>query len=265
MKLYYSALSPFCRKVRMALDHKGLTYEIEDDPKVEDFGHLAPRAEVPVLEDGDLLVANSPDIVAYLEHLHPEPPHLLPPHPKLRARVRTWERTSDTVVDAIVTALGNFAFSDIGPAPEGFLEACRDGMAPIYDALQRELERQPFVCGELSIVDFALRPHLQAARFLGVPWSPERHPALAAWSQRLADLEVCKRDDALFRDYMGRLRDTNTQFDKINWGTFRLEWLLASGFHEFLGNEIRQDKVLWSVGPSRNGLRSHHYRAERDA
>ena len=59
MKLYYSALSPFCRKIRMALDHKGLDYEVEDDPHVEDCGHLNPRAEIPMLEDGELRIVNS--------------------------------------------------------------------------------------------------------------------------------------------------------------------------------------------------------------
>ena len=33
---------------------------------------------------------------------------------------------------------------------------------------------------------------------------------------------------------------------------FRLEWLLANGGVEFFADQVRQDKVLWSVGPDNN-------------
>jgi hypothetical protein len=36
----------------------------------------------------------------------------------------------------------------------------------------------------------------------------------------------------------------------------RLELYLAQGFHERLIDDIRQHRVLWSVGPNRNSLRA---------
>jgi glutathione S-transferase len=67
IKLYDSAFSPFARKVRMVLDHKGLDHETIDGLLKSNHGALSAvngRIEVPSLVDGDVVVVNSPDIVA---------------------------------------------------------------------------------------------------------------------------------------------------------------------------------------------------------
>ena len=73
--LYDNAFSPFARKVRMVLEHKRLAFEAIDGLAADGHARLAavnPRVEVPVLQDGDLVVINSSDIVAYLEHRYPD-------------------------------------------------------------------------------------------------------------------------------------------------------------------------------------------------
>ena len=75
--LYDNAFSPFARKVRMVLEHKGLAFEGVDALAPERRDALAkvnPRLEVPVLDDDGLVIVNSADIVAYLEQRHPERP-----------------------------------------------------------------------------------------------------------------------------------------------------------------------------------------------
>jgi glutathione S-transferase len=67
MVLSYTALSPFCRKVRMALEFKGLPFELAPGDNVTEIAAFNPRAEVPVLIDGATVVCNSPDILAYLD------------------------------------------------------------------------------------------------------------------------------------------------------------------------------------------------------
>jgi glutathione S-transferase len=74
MKLGNTALSPFCRKVRMAMEYKGLAFEIVTADHVAEAPAFNPRAEVPLLVDGDVVVCNSPDSLAYLDRKHPEPP-----------------------------------------------------------------------------------------------------------------------------------------------------------------------------------------------
>ena len=57
--LYDNPFSPFARKVRMALQQKGVEYESIDalaSSERERLLRVNPRAEVPVLVDGDTVV-----------------------------------------------------------------------------------------------------------------------------------------------------------------------------------------------------------------
>ena len=74
IKLYDSAFSPFARKVRIALEYKGLNYEAVDALLRSNHAALKAvngRIEVPVLVDGDVVVVNSADIISYLDHRYP--------------------------------------------------------------------------------------------------------------------------------------------------------------------------------------------------
>ena len=102
MKLLDSPFSPFARKVRMVLEHKGLAFDTIDAllKSNHDVLHAAnSRLEVPALIDGDITVINSADIVAYLEHRYPQQP-VYPEEPAERVTARAWERTADTLIDA---------------------------------------------------------------------------------------------------------------------------------------------------------------------
>jgi hypothetical protein len=52
--LYDSPLSPFCRKVRMVLEHKQLEFVTVDESTAEDWGRFNRRAEIPILLHDDL-------------------------------------------------------------------------------------------------------------------------------------------------------------------------------------------------------------------
>jgi len=68
MKLYGAPQSPFVRKARIALEEKGLDYEIEPLPP-----GLHSMGKMPVLRDGEQLVPDSSVICAYLERKQPAP------------------------------------------------------------------------------------------------------------------------------------------------------------------------------------------------
>src|SRR5436305_10529689 len=104
IRLYGSWFSPFARKVALALELKGLTYEAIDGLRLdahEELKRLNPRLEVPVLRDGDVLVVNSSDIVQYLEWRHPQPA-VYPAAIEDRVIARALERDSDARVDPIL-------------------------------------------------------------------------------------------------------------------------------------------------------------------
>lgn len=78
MILYHFAVSPFARRVRLMLAHKGLAVELRDaraDPAhLAELRRLNPMHTVPVLVDGERVVVDSAPIGQYLERKHPERP-----------------------------------------------------------------------------------------------------------------------------------------------------------------------------------------------
>jgi glutathione S-transferase len=248
MRLYDNAFSPFARKVRLVLDWKGLAYEAIDgldQANTQALAAVNSRIEVPTVVDGDITVVNSSDIVAYLEHRHPEPP-VYPADPGARVRARAWERCADTVIDPILADISYWSWAERpDQMPAGMKEAAQTDLDRIYDALERDLEGQEFVCGALSIADLALFPHLSAVRALGVPLAPERHLRLSDWLKRMRSIELCRADLERARAYLADLGARNLERKKIFWRGDRIEWVLARGYHDWFMREIREGRVIW--------------------
>jgi glutathione S-transferase len=248
--LYDNAFSPFARKVRMVLDYKGLEYSTIDglhatgQPALEEVN---PRREVPVLMDGDVTVVNSAHIVQYLEEAYPEK-RVLPADLARRVRARHWERISDSLVDAILLSVSLWSWARReDTAPNGMSEKAREDLGSVYTALERELAQSSrgFVCDELSIADIALFPHLRSARSFGAPIDPATHPRLGAWLQRMSEQPVAQADMQRLKAWLTHLDRAGYEVTRIFWRGDRIEWLLASGFHEWFLEEIRADRVLW--------------------
>ncbi|HWY25911.1 MAG TPA: glutathione S-transferase family protein [Nevskia sp.] len=249
LKLYDNAFSPFARKVRMVLEHKGLAFETLDGLRKSTHDALAAvngRVEVPALDHDGLVVVNSSDIVAYLDLAFPQHP-VLPASLPARVRARAWERCSDAVVDPILIDISYWTWAERDDAmPEGLLEAAQHDMNRIYAALERDLEPGPFLCGELSIADLALFPHLVSTRALGVPFDAGGFPRLAAWLKRLRALDICRADLARTKHYLESTQgDTDVERRRIFWRGERIEWMLARGQHRWFLREIEQGRVLW--------------------
>lgn len=259
LQLCYSALSPFCRKVRMALDFKGLPCTLIEVDRLEDLPVCNPRAEVPVLIDGDTVVCNSPDILAYLDRLAPQRP-LYPADARTFAEVREWERLADTQLDAITSVIGTWQFGNLSPMPAGLLDAARRELAPLHARLQDRLARREFVCGEIGAADFAAYPHIASGAALGLGFDPDRHSDLKRWLKALRARPEGQADAAAVRAWWADRANKAVEADRINWGTFRLEWLLAHGHADWFADQVRQGKVLWSAGPANHALSSRSRR-----
>lgn len=248
MILYDSPFSPFARKVRIVLALKELEVECVD---ALDHKHSAQlraingRAEVPALEDDDVVVVNSADIVAYLEHRYPAHA-VLPSCPSQRVKARKWERIADSLVDPILVDISYWMWAHRDDEmPEGMLEAARNNLATVYEQLETELGQGDYICGDLSIADIALFPHLIGAKSLGVPISKQQYPNTISWLSRLRELPQFKADIERAAEFLTNISNSNIERTKIFWRGERIEWVLANGFSDWFFNEIKNDRVLW--------------------
>jgi glutathione S-transferase len=97
LELYQFELSHYCEKVRLILDYKELDYrKIEVTPGIGqiDLFRLSGQRQVPVLKDGNQIIADSTAIAKYLEHHYPERP-ILPQEPKQRGLCLLIEEWAD--------------------------------------------------------------------------------------------------------------------------------------------------------------------------
>ena len=104
IKLYQFPVSHYCEKVRWALDFKGLKYRkinLVPGPHVRKVLQMASRSQVPVLEDGKVIVQGSAEIIDYLESKYPER-SLTPKDPSLAEQARAWEERLDRIAGPAV-------------------------------------------------------------------------------------------------------------------------------------------------------------------
>ncbi|NBQ22104.1 MAG: glutathione S-transferase family protein, partial [Synechococcaceae bacterium WB6_3B_236] len=89
MELFQFRHSAFCEKVRLVLAAKAISYDVNE--VVPGLGQwelfrLSGQRQVPLLRDGNELIADSTAIALHLEARFPEPA-LLPQDPAQRAQV----------------------------------------------------------------------------------------------------------------------------------------------------------------------------------
>ena len=234
----------------MALDYKGLPYETVQVDRLADLPLPSPRAEVPVLEHGGVVVCNSPDILAFVDRLQPAPP-LYPHDAAAYAEVKHWEQLADTRLDAIVSVIGVFRLVDL-PQPEGLAAAAATELRGIYDEMDARLANGDFLCGAAPCAaDWAVYPHVASGAALGLGCDRERHRHVLHWLRRIREMPSGEADGRAVRDWWAHRATRPVDTERINWGAFRLEWLLANGHAEWFAAQVSADRVLWSAGPNR--------------
>jgi glutathione S-transferase len=248
--LYDNPFSPFARKVRMVLHRKRVAFDSIDALARAEQPRLAavnPRAEVPVLVDGDLVVANSAEIVAYLEDCFPEPT-ILPGSAALRAQARGWQRLADTVVDAVVHDVSLWTWPTHhrrDEPPAGLLAAGRGDLEGVLAHMEAALGGGRFLCGDLSIADLALFPHVSSLRLLGV--GLDAFPRVRRWARELRALPEVHADLAhVKRSVLEKLAPGASPYEaeKVVWRGDRIEWLLARGFEAWFHAELAAGRAV---------------------
>lgn len=192
LRLHHVPLSPFCRKIRVALREKGLAAElVEEQPweQNDDFLRLNPAGETPVLEDDDLVVCDSQAIADYLEEAHPEPT-LYGRSLEQRNETRRLVAWFDSKFCREVTDLlwREKLLKRLARRGTPSSEALRQGAANIRWHLQYIgwlFEDRRWLAGdELTMADIAAAAHLSVLDYLGdVPW--ETAPGARDWYAKI--------------------------------------------------------------------------------
>jgi len=191
--LHGGNISPYVRKVRVALAFKGIEY---DNTQQNPFGAPAeyraksPLSKIPCWEEGDLILPDSSVILSYLEHRWPDPP-LLPAEPGPRARALWFEEYADTKVAESLAMI--FFQRVVRPAvfkqdaDEAAIEKALAGAIPeIFDYLTHCLGGQEFmVGGAFSLADIALASSFVNFFIAGEKVDAERWPEIAAYVDRI--------------------------------------------------------------------------------
>ena len=178
--LYHFWLSPFSRKVRIALFEKGMETEqvVEKywDRRPE-FLALNPAGQVPVLAEPDgINLCDSQAIVEYLEDIQPEP-NLLGRDPLERAecrRLMAWfdGKFHNEVTDFLLREKLLKRFMGMGEPRSDLIRAGRENIGYHLDYIGYLMERRNYLAGEVfSLADITAAAHLSCLDYLGdVRW-----------------------------------------------------------------------------------------------
>lgn len=191
--LHHLWLSPFCRKVRIALEEKKIEFEMHVEKvweRREAFLALNPAGEVPVLVEPDGSVLSGSDVICeFLDEIHPEPP-LVGRHPLERAEVRRlvgWfdHKFNREVSENLVGEKVMKRFLGLGEPDSKLIRAANANIHYHLDYVGYLVERRKWLAGDhLSLADIAAAAHLSAVDYLGdVPW--EEHQTAKDWYARI--------------------------------------------------------------------------------
>lgn len=164
MILHGSSISPFVRKIMLALAYKGLPYELQPlNPYLEKELALKrhPLGKVPVLEHDGNAVIDSTVIAHYLDDICPVPP-LYPGSAEARAKIRWLEEYADTRLTSLIGGVlfyqkimrGKMLNKEIDE--EAIAQCLTHHLPQALRYLEEQLPESGYVTPQLSMAEISL-------------------------------------------------------------------------------------------------------------
>lgn len=186
IRLYRNAISGHCHRVELLLSILGVAYEPVEvdlragDQKKPEFLALNPFGQIPVLTDGDLVLADSNAILVYLARKYDSSGQWLPHDPVGAAQVTRW----------LSVAAGPLAF---GPAaarriclfgtPQD-LHTAQQMATTLFKVLDATLTASPFLIGQSpTLADLAVYAYTARAPEGHIDLAP--YPYVNEWLRRV--------------------------------------------------------------------------------
>ena len=181
----YSAPTPNGWKVTIMLEECGLPYSFHPvdlsrgEQRTPEFLEMSPNGRIPAIRDGDLSLFESGAILHYLAE---KSGLFLPSEPRGRWNVLQWLHWQMGGVGPMVGQSISFNRYIDEPVPYAVERYGRESRR-LFEVLDRQLEGRDYVCGDVSIADFALYPWVRAHRWARV--SIEGLDNVGAWLKRV--------------------------------------------------------------------------------
>lgn len=190
--VFGAPLSPFVRKVRVALAEKNIPYELNpvfpgsDDPE---FRALSPLGKVPAFRDQHVGLADSSVICAYLEKRYPTPA-LLPADPAAYATALWLEEYADSKLFHVCTE-GVF-FERIvkgrmrgAPVDEAKVAAALHDLPAVCGYLEQQISTGALGGNNLTLGDIAVATQFVNLQYGGEQIDAAAFPKLAQFLARM--------------------------------------------------------------------------------
>ena len=255
-------VSSYAQKVKIALREKGVPFHAE---LPADFGtgaadgplaRASPRAEVPVLIEGDVRIFESTIILEYIDERWPDPP-LLPRDPAARAAARITEDVCDTQYEAVNWGYAEVAWYGRAEGPLAArlrAEAARQTVL-LQDWLASRLGDAAWFGGAaFGLADAAAAPMVNRSVQYGL--GPAPGSPLAQWHRRLCARPSVAATFAEFDAGVARIAAApdlyRTGGRRREYRDHRLEWMVKSGGIDIVLAGLRDDNIRFGwPAPSR--------------
>lgn len=186
--VYGANISPFVRKVRVFLAEKNIQYKLEPiNPFTAgpEYKKLSPLGRIPAFQDGNVTLADSSVICAYVEKTNPQPA-LIPTVPADYAQALWFEEYGD---GGLAPIFGGEIFRQRVVMPLFFKQPGDEAMAqkaideklpPLFDYLEGGLsDRTTLVGNNFTLGDIGVATQFVNLRHAGVTVDVQRWPKLA--------------------------------------------------------------------------------------
>ena len=191
ISVYGTVLSGHTHRVELFLSMLGIPYRFVDTPaavrRSAEFRALNPFGQVPVLKDGDLVLADSNAILVYLAKKYGQGTGWLPEDPVGASRVQRW---LSIAAGEVKYGPGSARLYTLWSRPGDMAQAVEIA-GDLFRFMEGHLAAGGFLAGEsATIADLACYSYVAHAAEGRISLEP--YPAVRAWIQRVEGLPSFK-------------------------------------------------------------------------
>ncbi|TPX36729.1 hypothetical protein SmJEL517_g01167 [Synchytrium microbalum] len=253
-----SPTSPYGNKIKLTLAEKGLPYTVK--PTLPFAITVSPKAEVPYIEDGQVVLTESRIICEYLEDKYPEH-KMLPSDPMEKAKLRAIIDVVDSLVEGINWGLAEIHFwqraGPDGPLRETILANAKSQTENYMKWLSTQLGDKQWFGGDMfSLADTAVASHMVNTEIFAL--TPDASTPIGKWWERakqrksvaalLAEKEHENGGVGPASDNAKAAREMlyEKKMFKRQYRDHRLEWMVRSGGISIVDEGVKAGNIRFT-------------------